>query len=217
MIREKIIQDVNEEFASLKDGLQIYLKPGFDVSHTKQFLQTHVPKEVIYKSKILLDTLVNYLMKDARSKIENTDVTFQNAFYDADFRKRIQEWTKQLGNKLELDPELMNYTSDPRLKQGLIASGTIFVVGSGVTLTLIPSVVGTIVSGLVTILLAAYTFKFAYDKAAPKARELVIKDIDEYLERSKKQVIEWLGKVEEAFESDFNNFCATSGIELKGN
>ena len=67
----------------------LHFNADFNVSETKQFLQTHVPKEVIYKSEVLLDTLLNYLMEDARKKIESGDVKLQNAFFDADFRKRI--------------------------------------------------------------------------------------------------------------------------------
>jgi len=216
MITEKIIKDIADEFANLKEALQIHLKPDFDVSQTKQFLQTHIPKEVVYKSEILMDTLLNYLMEDARDRIKAADVKLQNAFFDADFRKRVHEWARQLENKLTLDDEIVKYTFDLRLKQGLIASGITFVAGTSVTLTLVPSVVGAIVSGIVTILLSALAFKLAYDKASPKARELVKMDIDQYLETSQKQMREWLKKIETAFEHDFHVFCSTNGFALGG-
>lgn len=216
MIADKIKKDINDEFVSLKEALQIHLKHGFDVSKTKQFLQTHVPKEIVYKSEILLDTMLNYLMEDARERIKNADVKLQNAFFDADFRKSVQEWARQLENKLALDPDIVKYTSDPRLKWGLIASGITFVAGTSVTLTLAPSVVGAMVTGIVTILLSALAFKLAYDKASPKARELVKMDIYQYLEASQKQILEWLGKVGTAFENDFHAFCSTIGFALEG-
>jgi len=217
MINNKIKKDVREEFASLRDELQIHLKPEFDVSQTKQFLETHIPKEIIYKTEILLDTVLNYLMDEARKKIKSADVKLQNEFFDNDFRKRIHEWATQLENKLKLEPDVVNYSSDPRLKQGLIAAGTTFVVGTGVTLILTPSVVGAIVSGIVTILLSAITFKIAYDKATPKARESVKSDIDRYLKETEEQVISWMKKVITAFDDDFNDFCSTSGFTLEGN
>ncbi|WMN79837.1 hypothetical protein NI385_12810 [Vibrio parahaemolyticus] len=68
MISQKIKLDVTDEFSSLKESLQTHLNGDFNVSETKQFLQTHVPKEIIYKSEVLLDTLLNYLMEDARKK-----------------------------------------------------------------------------------------------------------------------------------------------------
>jgi hypothetical protein len=216
MIVKKIKTDIRDEFSSLKDELQIHLKPEFDVSQAKQFLETHIPNEIIYKSELLLDTVLNYLMGEARKKIKPADVKLQNEFFDNDFRKRIHEWASQLENKFKLEPDVVNYSSDPRLKQGLIVSCITLVVGAGITLSLTPSVVGAIVSGIVTILLSAVTFKIAYDTASPKARQSVENDIDNYLKLTEKQVVEWLEKVVTAFETDFYDFCSTNGFKLEG-
>lgn len=213
MITDKIKKDIADEFANLKEALQIHLKPDFDVSQAKQFLQTHIPKEISYKSEILLDTLLNYLMEDARERIKTADIKLQNAFLDADFRKRVHEWARQLENKLVLDPDSVKYTFDPRLKQGLIAAGIALVAGASVSLIL---AVEAIVAGIITILLYALAFKIAYDKASPKARENIKMDIDQYLEASQKQVLEWLEKVVAAFENDFHVFCSTNGFALEG-
>ena len=214
MISQKIKIDVSDEFSNLKKSLQTHLKGDFNVSETKKFLQTHVPREIIYKSEILLDTLLNYLMEDARKKIENTDTTLQSAFYDVDFRKRIHEWSSQLQNKLSLEPDVVKYSTDPRLKQALIASGITFAVGTGATISIAHTVVGAIVGGSVTILISAFAFKVAFDKASPKAREALIRDIDEYLKESQKQVLDWLTKVENAFNDDFREFCSAHGFEV---
>ncbi len=213
MIDEKIKKDVDEEFANLKKELQIHLKGDFDVSQTRAFLKTHIPNEITYKSEVLLDTLLNYLMEDARKQIESADATLQNAFYDADFRKRIHKWTKQLGNNLSLETDIVKYSIDPRLKQGLIASGIIFVAGAGVTTALLPTVVGSMVAGLVTIVLSALAFKFSFDKATPKSREIIKKDIDQYLEGAQIQMLSWLISVEKAFNNDFRQFCLDNGFE----
>ncbi len=218
MIIDKIKKDVNDEFETLNKALQIHLKPDFDINQTKKFLETHVPKEVICKSEMLLDTLLNYLMEDAQKKIKGADVKLQNAFFDADFRKRVHEWAMQMENKLSLEPDIIKYTSDPRIKQGLIASGITFVIGAGVSSTLVTTLALSVVAGIVTILLAAFAFKIVYDKASPKARKIIKEDIEKYLAASKKQVIEWLEKVREAFEKDFNTFCSANGflIEMGG-
>ena len=216
MINQKIKLDVADEFSNLKESLQTHLNGDFNVSENKQFLQTHVPKEIVYKSEVLLDTLLNYLMEDARKKIESGDVKLQNAFFDADFRERIHEWSIQLENKLSLEPDVVKYSSDPRLTQGLIASGITFVVGTSITVALAPSIVGTIVAGIVTVLLSAFAFKVAFDKASPKAREITKIDIDEYLKESQTQVLAWLSKVEQSFNDDFHKFCSDNGFEAEG-
>jgi len=106
MITDKIKLDITDEFVNLKESLQIHLRPGFDVSQTKQFLQKHVPKEIIFKSEILLDTLLNYLMEDARERIKTADIKLQNAFWMLTFasvfmngqnnRKTNLRWTRTL-------------------------------------------------------------------------------------------------------------------------
>lgn len=216
MTYNKIKNDVTDEFEKLKENLQAYLKPDFDVLQIKQFLRTHIPIEIVYKSESLLDTLLNYLMEDARKRIKSADTKLQNAFFDADFRKRVHEWTKQLENKLILESHVVRYSSDPRLKQGLIASGIVFAVGVGVTsVVLAPSIVGTIIGGIVTILLSVFTFRIAFEKAAPKARISIKEDIDQYLKESQKQVLTWLEKVETNFEDNFHDFCSTNGFKPK--
>jgi len=216
MIADKIKNDITGEFASLKEGLQIHLKPDFNVSQAKQFLETHIPKEIVYKSEILLDTLLNYLMDDARERIKTADLKLQNAFFDADFRQRVHEWTRQLENKLALDPDIVTYTSDPRLTKGWIASGMAFVAGTSVTLVIAPSVIGAIIAGIITIFISAAAFKIAYDKASPKAREIIKTDIKQYLKSSQEQVIEWLEKVEKTFDGHFSHFCMTNNFAPRG-
>jgi hypothetical protein len=208
MIADKIKRDIADEFANLYEELQIYLKPDFDISQTRQSLQTYIPKQIIHKAEILLDTLLNYLMKDAMERMNSADVTLQNAFFDANFRNRVHEWARQLENTLTLKPDIVKYTSDPRLKQGLIASGIIFVIGTSVTLTVAPIVVG----GIITVLLSALAFKIAYDKSSPQARETIKSDIEQYIETSKTQVSEWLNRVGVAFENDFQSFCLANGF-----
>lgn len=55
--------------------------------------------------------------------------------------------------------------------QGLIAAGITFVAGTTITGTIfIPNmVIGAIFSGIVTLLLSAVAFKYAYDKAEKKS------------------------------------------------
>jgi len=215
MISQKIKRDVTDEFSNLKESLETHLSGEFDVSETKRFLQAHVPKEIVYKSEVLLDTLLNYLMEDARKKIAHGDVKLQNAFFDADFRTRIHEWATQLENKLSLEPDVIKYSSDPRLTQGLIASGITFVAGTGISVSFIPTTVGSIVAGIVIILLSAFSFKLAFDKASPKAREVVKKDVDRYLDEAQNQVLTWLSNVEKSFYNDFYKFCSDNGFEVE--
>jgi hypothetical protein len=217
MIHKTIKKDIHDEFQKLKTELRVHVEPGFDINRKKAYLKNHIPEKIASKSEQLLNTLLNYLMAQARKDLERADIELQNKFLETDFRKRIKQWTSQLENELKINPNIVNYSTDPRLKQGLIAGGITFVVGSIVTKTVfIPTiVVGAIVSGLVTILLSAIAFKIAYDKAAPKSRDAVRADIDKSLEIAKLQVQTWLKSVIDAFSKDFSEFCSSNGFRLE--
>lgn len=195
----------------------MHLDDDIGVQRKKMFLSRHVPKEVILSSEILLDTVINALMDDARHQLKTESAELQNKFYDYAFREKVKEWAVQIENKLSLEPEYVKYSSDPQLVNGLVAAGITFVVGAAITgIAFIPTmVIGAIVSGIVTLILSAVAFKFAYDKAEPKAISKMIEDIEAYLENSKTQVLEWLGKVILSFDNEFKSFCGNNGWEVK--
>lgn len=216
MTIKNINTDISEGFLSLKKSLQIYLKPDFDVSQTKLFLQTHVPKEVIAKSEVLWKTLLNYLMEGAQEQIKSADTQLKNAFFDRDFRKRLHEWIKQPQNKFLLASDAIQYSADPRRKAGLIASGVTFFAGVGITTAVASGTIISILSGIATIILSVLAFRISYNRASPNARLAVEADVEQYLVRSQEDVSVWLKKVAEAFDRDFHEFCSDNGLVLEG-
>jgi hypothetical protein len=209
--------DINDEFLKIRNNLQMHLEDDNDIQRKKMFLSSHVPKEVIISSEILLDTVINALMDDARHQLKTASAELQNKFYDYDFREKVKEWAVQIENKLSLEPEYVKYSSDPQLVHGLVAAGVTFITGAAITgIAFIPTmVIGAIVSGIVTLILSAVAFKFAYDKAEPKAISKMIEDIEAYLESSKTQVSKWLGKVILSFDNEFKSFCSNNGWEVQ--
>lgn len=211
----KIIRkDILEEFDNLKKDINVHLQDDYDVKLTKKFLSTHIPREVMLKSDVLLDTLLNYLMHEASFDIKKADVDIQNIFYDMDFRNRIKQWVKQLENNLILDPDMIRYSSDPRIKQGLITGGITFVAGTAISATIISpaSLVAIIISGMVTLVLSIFTFKIGFDKGITKAREIIKSDINNYLVITESQITEWLKTIIGTFSKEFSDFCTKNGI-----
>lgn len=212
---------INDEFQKIWGNLQIHLKEDIDIGIKKRFLSSHVPKEVMHASEILLDTVINALMDEASLKLKDTPIDLQNRFYDYNLRERVEKWSSQVHNKLSLEPEYVKYSKDPQLVEGLIAAGATFFVASASIfatasmhglVSIPPTIVEVIVSGMVTLILSALAFKFAYDKAKPKAISAMTKDIELYLENSKKQVIDWLEKVILKFNEEFKSFCDENGV-----
>jgi len=209
--------DINDEFLKIRNNLQMHSDDDNGVQRKKMFLSSHVPKEVTLSSEILLDTVINTLMDEARSELNSASAELQNKFYDYAFREKVKEWAVQIENKLSLEPEYVKYSSDPQLVHGLVAAGVTFITGAAITgIAFMPTmVIGAIVSGIVTLILSAVAFKFAYDKAEPKAISKMIEDIEAYLESSKTQVLEWLGKVILSFDNEFKSFCSNNGWEVQ--
>jgi len=233
--------DINDEFLKIRNNLKTHLDDDNDIKRKRDFLSSHVPKEVIRSSKVLLDTVINALMNEARTQLKSASAELQNKFYDYAFREKVKEWAVQIENKLSLEPEYVKYSSDPQLVYGLVAAGVTFVAGAAITgivfkhttegdNTNLATAVGAaitgivfkpttviyaIVSGIVTLILSAVAFKVAYDKAEPKAISKMIEDIEAYLESSKKQVLEWLGKVIDYFDNEFKSFCSNNGWEVQ--
>lgn len=233
-IENQISIDIRDEFNKIQDDLKIHLKDGFEISQTKKFLSTHVPKEIIYRAEILLDTLLNYLMDQALKNLDKADTKLQNKFFDEDFRKRIEKWVIQLENKLQLEPDVIQYSTDPRLKHSLIVGGLSFIIGSLATTVFtikaktVTSIVGkavvsynpylvttAIITGLAALTISSIIFKRSYDKAAPKSRDKIRTDINEYLSETDIQVKNWLKTVKDSFDKEFETFCSTNGFNFK--
>jgi hypothetical protein len=215
-IEKLITQDVQTEFANLKEQLTVHFPKDFDIGITKEFLSKYIPKEIISKSENLMDNLINYLIDQSIKELEYADVDLKNKFFDMNFREKIAEWAFSLENKLSLDSDFIRYSLDPRLKQGLITGGITLLAGSLVTTTLfIPTMaISAIISGLVTIILSAVAFKLAYNKNTENSRNKVKDDVDQYLTDSQKQLIEWLNTIIKEYKKDFNEFCKTNGFRL---
>lgn len=213
----QFVDDINNEFLKIRNNLKIHLDADIGIQRKKAFLSSHVPKEVMVSAEILLHTVVNVLMDEARAHLKSASVELQNRFYEHDFRAKVKEWIGQVENKLSLESEYIKYSSDPQLVDGLIAGGVTFIAGAAITgIVFIPTtVIGAIISGMVTLILSAVAFKVAYNKAEPKAISKMIDDIESYLESSKKQVTEWLGKVILFFDNEFKTFCINNGWEVQ--
>jgi len=236
-ILQSIENDVSKEFSRLREELKIHMEPGFDISNRRQFLKDHVPKEIMVKSELLLDTLLNYLMEQAIADLEKADIRLQNTFFDQNFRDRLKKWSQEMENQLRLDPAQIEFSRDTRWVYGGIAAGATVVVGSAITaaiagsfavtsatgttagsaLVFVPGgVIAAILAGIATIIAAAIAFKITFNKAAPTSRKKVAQDIELYLKQSEQQALEWLKKITDVFASDFREFCQSNGFSPEG-
>lgn len=209
--------DIKNEFSKIRKNLEVHIDSDESINMKKEFLSNHVPKEVIFSSELLLDTVINALMDEAISKFEGSSAKLQNKFYEYDFRGKIKKWAGEIENKLSLEPEYIKYSKNPQLIQSLIASGITFIVGSAITgFAFIPEkVISSIVGGIVSLVLSAVAFKLVHKNTEPKAVAKMVEDIEKYLETTKSQVTDWLNNVILAFSSEFKMFCDNNGWTIE--
>ena len=215
-INEQCNNDIEEEFNRIRTNLQIHIERNEDIDQMKAFLSSYIPKEVLSSSEVIFDTAINYLMDNAKLRLKETSAQLQNSFYEYDFRKSIRDWVDQIENKLALEPDVVTFSSDPRFLQGLTAGGVTLFAGSAITVAMFnpTKYFASIVSGLLTLFLSTAAFKVTYEKATSRAIAQMSSDIENYLLISKDQVTEWLNKVLESFEKDFQSFCIKNGLEV---
>ncbi len=221
-----IDKDVTDAFKQLSNELQIHLNDRSDISGKREFLEAHVPKEVIYKADLLFETLLNKLMSQATTQLERADTKVQNKFYEADFRKKLHSWVKNDSNNLRLNPKVVAFSFDPRLKNGLMAGGVSLLFGTGATAVTIKTaktasiatatvVTSTVVAmGFTTLVVSALAFKLLYDKAKPKALNQIKDDIEIFLSQSENQVRSWLRSIEGFFESELKAFLSSNAVKV---
>ncbi len=213
-IATNIQEDCQSTFNDLLADFHSNMKGDFDIESKRTFIAEYTAKEVIYKSKLLAETLINYLMSEAKEALAQAPTELFNKFFDMNPRERISTWVEAANNRLRLRPEELTYSTDPRWRNALIAGGTSFVLGGLVTVALLGTVVGAIVAGLATLLLSYYAFKTTFEKSAVQSREAMREDVRQYVESSKKQVIEWFSAIEKEFSHFFEQFCKDNGFSL---
>lgn len=206
-----INKDIKEQFASIKKNVLNQLENDFDIDHRISHLSSYIPKEVIFKSEQLLETLLSYLMKDAQKVIENLDVKTKNRFYDAKLNEKIMEYANNLKNNKSLINNAVEFQKDKRKLNAFIASGTTLILGAvGVVSVAATSIINTILLGIVVVTIAAFTFKFTYNKAAAKTRVNIKNDVNKYLTNTEKEVESWLSQVEVAFNNELQSFVKSN-------
>jgi len=207
-IMHSMEKDFNEEFLKLRQGLEIHLKQDFDIKVTRNFLKDYVPKEVIGKAEILLDTILNYLMEQAGFDLEQADIKLQNSFYERDFRKIIRKWTKKVENQLTLEPSSIQFSLDTRLLYGSTTAGMTAVAGVAATVAFSTGrVIAAIIGGIATLIASAIAFKLGFEKGASKSRSKVKSEVEHYIADSETLVLEWLKRVVNVFAAEFDEFC----------
>lgn len=218
MIQNKIRDDIKEEIDTVKILSSNYINQAADFDKAKKYINEFLLDEISNRSLVLVDTLINYLMSDAKSTIEKLDTEVQLAFYELDLRTVIKEFAKKRSSSDSLHIPDLEHSKDPRLKNGIIVSGTTLIASSGITYSAWlfdpTKIVSLIVGGLATIAATIYAYRKAYNYAEPQARVLIKEDIAKHLYEINDLILGWLLLVQKAFSNEFKKFCNLHSISF---
>jgi hypothetical protein len=213
---EKIDLLIKSEFKTIRNEVNTQLEAQFDINQKKEFLATYIPKEIIFRSKALVETLINYKNKEAINYLEKNkyDIKVQNKFFEADFKTRIKNLTDKLDLVLIEDSDELSYSRDPRLMKSMIAGGSIFVLGSALSAGFFKdSKLSAFISGSATILLSVLAYRLTYNNFSEQARQKIHEDVYDFITKSEKQIKEWLNNIDKLFDEEFNQFLEKHKIK----
>ncbi len=210
----KINKDIAEEFINLKQGLKVHLKSNTDLKTKKYFLSKHIINELIYKYKLLLDTLLVYLVEQSTTNLKEVDIEIRNDFLRTKIKEKIR--TKILNENIFQETDEVTFSFDPRIKNGIIGSSIPLIIGTSIIILAFPKIgIASMATGLTSMALSGGAFKFTYDKSEPQAIKKMNSDIEKHLEYSENQVTEWLNKAIEMYKIEFQQFCQQHNIQIK--
>ncbi|WP_299008793.1 hypothetical protein [uncultured Tenacibaculum sp.] len=214
-----IKKNIEQQFNNIKNDIKIQLDKEFDIEQTTKHLASYLPKEVMYNSELLVETLLSNLMKEAKSTIENLDVKTKNLFYSEKLNEKILEFANSLKEDKNLINNAVEFQNDKSKLNAIIAGGTTFVMGAiGVTSIASSSIINLIVSGIVALVVAALVFKVVYKKQLEKTRENIRQVAKSYLNTTQEQVENWLDQVEIAFNKELQLFLnKNANLNLRTN
>ncbi len=195
----RITADTREEFDKLREYFSRDLEADADVGQERRRLVKHVPTMVSARTQLLLDTLLNYLMKDALAALADASTAAKNEFYDLDLRSRVKQ-------SFTLEPEPLEFSHDPRVIAGGVATGVTAATGGLMTALLLSGLIPHLVGGVATLVASAVAFRIAHTSTTGIALQRLRNDVDAYVTQSEHHVSSWLANVEDFFVSAFKEF-----------
>jgi hypothetical protein len=89
-IEKKLEEDISKEIELIKNEIFFILDKDLDIYFLREFAKQYPRKLLKEKAEILLDTLLNYLMKEILEKIKSMHLEQQHEFFKENLRDKIR-------------------------------------------------------------------------------------------------------------------------------
>jgi len=196
-----IKKDVREVFEEIWQELNDnYFTAGkLELSYIRETIGKRLVTTLVNKNLLLMDTVLNYLAKDARETLGNTDSKVINQFY---------EWNQQQAEKFKSDfkSELQQHETVT-----LPTDVRVFCGGAGVAAAVIslPTIglllpMGRILTVPISLAIGLLTYKTASHVSSSWATKQLEEKMKGYLQLVEKVTLDELLKVVEEYKQGFN-------------
>lgn len=200
-----INEDIREEFREIRRDVLSYVNRNpRDI--TRSDVAKRVRTSVERRTDVLFDTLLNYLMDDARASLVRESVQIRNDFFARDFRKRMRDGE----GSHSLDGFDGSWTRDPRAWAGAAAAGGIALSGVAGSATMVSNPLPMIVSLLAAAVASTVAYKVARHVTNGPFRHSLERDLTDYFRKAEQEITVCFGKVESDFLAAFDEFLKSA-------
>jgi hypothetical protein len=207
-IEKNITKDIEQEFKLIQKELNFFLTYNFDLYFLKEFIKHYPPKAVRDRAEVLLETLLNYFMKDLIENIKKLDHEKQYQFFKEGLREKIKE--KALSNLNKLIPSSVKIPEEKDFEKKYPVVGTVILTSGGIaTAVIIPeSLIIKSIPAASSILASIYLLK-SYKDHSKRLKRKWKKKVDEFLDESKDIITSCLKDVEKELIFEINRIYST--------
>uniref|UniRef100_A0A7C4JR82 Uncharacterized protein n=1 Tax=Thermodesulfobacterium geofontis TaxID=1295609 RepID=A0A7C4JR82_9BACT len=128
-IEKKLEEDISKEIEIIKSEVFFILDKDLDIYFLKEFAKYYPRKLLKEKAEILLDTLLNYLMKEVLEKIKSMHLDQQYEFFKENLRDKIR--TKAFSENGSFKPQPIKIKEDEGLLDKTITAAPGIAVSAG--------------------------------------------------------------------------------------
>lgn len=199
-------RQVREEMEGIRREVRVLLERGGDPHALRGMLARQVPALLQARARVLVETVLNWLMQDARRRLEHAPAAVQNRFFDLDLRRLAQGAAPAGVRSLELPVvRASSETVAPELVGVLVGAAVTVLLPGGLLLRICAGLAG----------LAVTTFALGAEQPVGgngDPRAALHAAVQEYLLQSEQTLRDGVYELKERFEAEFARFCRENGV-----
>jgi len=205
-IEKKLEEDISKEIELIKSEVFFILDRDLDIYFLKEFAKYYPRKLLKEKAETLLDTLLNYLMKEVLEKIKSMHLDQQYEFFKENLRDKIR--TKAFSENGSFKPQPVKIKEDEGLLDKTITAAPGIAVSAGgiiATMAIPETVPLKAIPAISSLVGPIYIIKKLKDKNR-RLKNIWKKQINSYLKLAKNDLKKWLLDMEAEFLKNLESF-----------